>query len=64
MPICTPILAFKIDERSLAALKRIESKTKLGKLLAATITTGIFNSIFTKNKPPVTITWCSNLLNN
>lgn len=53
MPTCQPILGFRIDERSQATLERIESKTKLGKLLAITITAGVFNSIFTKSKPPV-----------
>jgi hypothetical protein len=50
---CEPILSFKIDKESQAALERIEEKTKLGKLLATTITAGVFNSIFTKNKAPV-----------
>ncbi|WP_444932060.1 hypothetical protein ACJJIF_09940 [Microbulbifer sp. SSSA002] len=50
---CTTITGLNLDKASQSALDRIKEKKNIGNLLAATVTTGVFNSIFTKNKPPV-----------
>ena len=50
---CTPITGLKLDKDSQLALERIKDKKNIGNLLAATVTVGVFNSIFTKNKSPV-----------
>jgi len=50
---CSPIINLSLDNESKAALERIKKKQNIAKLLGATISVGVFNSIFTKNKAPV-----------
>lgn len=50
---CEPIIGLKLDAKSIEALERIKEKNRLGQILATTVTAGVFNSIFTKNKAPV-----------
>ena len=47
------ILGLILDKDSKAALDRIKGKQNLTLLLSTTITVGVFNSIFTKNKAPI-----------
>lgn len=50
---CSPIANISLDLESRNALDRIAANQNLAKLLGAAINIGVFNSIFTKNKAPV-----------
>ncbi|MEQ6887005.1 hypothetical protein [Salicola sp. Rm-C-2C1-2] len=52
MAQCQPIEGLKLDDKSRAALERIRKKPQLGKQLGGMISSGIFNSIFTKSRVP------------
>lgn len=53
MSSCNSITALTLDKESLSAIKRIKSKNNFAKSIGASITSGVFHSIFTKNSPPV-----------
>ncbi|MBX2808688.1 MAG: hypothetical protein KTR20_08660 [Cellvibrionaceae bacterium] len=50
---CTPIVSLKLDDESKAALKRIKQHKKIAKVVGVMTSIGVLNSIFTKNKLPV-----------
>ena len=50
---CEPIVDLTLNQASLDAIERIKKKNNLAKLLTASITVGVFNSIFTKSQAPV-----------
>lgn len=49
---CVPLNNVKLDIISQKALKTIRDKKNAGDMLAATVTVGVFSSIFTKSNPP------------
>src|SRR5690554_2418185 len=51
---CPPISGLKLDTESKDAIGRITKNQNLAKLLSASLTVGVFNSISTKNKAFVT----------
>lgn len=53
MAECNPVVGLKLDAASSAALKRINEKAKLGNLMAAMLSAGVVNSIFTKSHSTV-----------
>ncbi|WP_341937931.1 hypothetical protein [Marinimicrobium sp. C2-29] len=53
MSQCPPIIGLNLDVESNEAIERIREKTQFGRMLGATLTAGVFNSIFTKSKAPV-----------
>lgn len=48
---CQAIPALKLDEHSRRVIHRITEKRNFGKLLAGTLSIGVFSSIFTKSGP-------------
>jgi hypothetical protein len=52
MTQCAQILGLKLDKASLEAIDRIKRQTKVANALAAALTAGVFNSIFTSKKAP------------
>jgi hypothetical protein len=49
-----PIINLVLDDESKAALERIRQKKKFAKILTVMTSVGVLNSLFTKNKLPVT----------
>jgi len=50
---CTPITNLTLDDDSKAAVERIRKNQNFARVSSATLTAGVFNSIFTKNSTPV-----------
>lgn len=50
---CVPIAGLTLDQKSQDALRRIREKKNISKVFGSVLTVGVFNSIFTKNKPAV-----------
>lgn len=50
---CTPIVNLTLDDESKAALERIKQHKKFAKVVGIFASAGVLNSIFTKNKLPV-----------
>jgi hypothetical protein len=50
---CDVIVGLTLDSESTQAIERIKKKQDIGRILAASLSAGIFNSIFTKSKAPV-----------
>lgn len=46
MSTCEAIPNFKVDEKTMAALERIDKKTKIGKLMGDAITAGVFYTLW------------------
>lgn len=53
MDYCEPILGLVLDNESEKAIKRIRAIPSFGNMLAGSITSGVFISLFANNNPPV-----------